>query len=173
MSDPWVPTTLPGVLRTSLTTHADERGSFTELFRVSLAPAGTPVFVQANLSRSKRGVLRGMHFHRRQSDLWIVVEGRAFVGLADLRAEGTPCLGLELGTGEAVLIPPHVAHGFYALEDLALLYLVTNEYDGTDELGFAWDDPAAAIAWPAGAPILSPRDRSNPSLAQVLAADTA
>jgi dTDP-4-dehydrorhamnose 3,5-epimerase-like enzyme len=67
-----------------------------------------------------------------------------------------------------------VAHGFLALETLALVYLVTAEYDDTDELGFAWDDPLAAVPWPVvpgqadGRPILSGRDRSNPSLADLV-----
>ena len=68
-----------------------------------------------------------------------------------------------------VVIPTGVAHGFLALEPLELIYLVTNEYDGTDELGFAWDDPAVAVDWPPlagtadGRPILSARDGANPS----------
>ena len=80
----------------------------------------------------------------------------------------------ELVADEWVVIPRGVAHGFLALGPLELLYLVTNEYDGTDELGFAWDDPAAAVAWPPvpdtpdGQPILSERDRSNPSLADLV-----
>jgi dTDP-4-dehydrorhamnose 3,5-epimerase-like enzyme len=67
-----------------------------------------------------------------------------------------------------------VAHGFLALEALTLVYLVTAEYDDTDELGFAWDDPLAGVPWPAvpgqadGRPILSGRDRSNPSLAHLV-----
>jgi dTDP-4-dehydrorhamnose 3,5-epimerase len=74
-----------------------------------------------------------------------------------------------------VVIPVGVAHGFLALEPLELVYLVTNEYDGTDELGFAWDDPAVDVPWPMldltpdGRPILSERDRSNPTLAGLLA----
>ena len=74
-----------------------------------------------------------------------------------------------------VTIPAGVAHGFLAIEPLELVYLVTNEFDGSDELGFAWDDPLAAIPWPAvagtpdGRPILSDRDRSNPSLGELVA----
>jgi dTDP-4-dehydrorhamnose 3,5-epimerase len=74
-----------------------------------------------------------------------------------------------------VVIPTGVAHGFLALDDLELVYLVTNEYDGTDELGFAWDDPSAAVPWPTvpgtpdGRPILSDRDRSNPTLHELVA----
>ncbi|MGH2466286.1 MAG: dTDP-4-dehydrorhamnose 3,5-epimerase family protein, partial [Candidatus Limnocylindrales bacterium] len=103
-----------------------------------------------------------------------------FVGLADLRgpdvaADRPPAvatLAMEMEVGEALLIPPLVAHGFYAPEDLALVYLVTNEYDGTDELGFAWDDPAAAITWPTTRPVLSERDQRNHSLAEALTAST-
>jgi dTDP-4-dehydrorhamnose 3,5-epimerase len=81
----------------------------------------------------------------------------------------------ELGAAEAVTIPTGVAHGFLALEPLQLLYLVSNEYDGSDELGFAWDDPAVGVPWPKidgtpdGRPILSDRDRSNPSLLELVA----
>ena len=80
-----------------------------------------------------------------------------------------------LAADEWVLIPTGVAHGFLALDPLELIYFVTNEYDGTDELGFAWDDPAVAVAWPAlsatpdGRPIVSERDDANPSLAELVA----
>ena len=76
----------------------------------------------------------------------------------------------ELGVDESVVIPQGVAHGFLALEPLELLYLVTNWYDGTDELGFAWDDPAVGVPWPQvqattdGRPIVSERDATNPAL---------
>jgi dTDP-4-dehydrorhamnose 3,5-epimerase len=81
----------------------------------------------------------------------------------------------ELEPDESVVIPAGVAHGFLALEPLEVFYLVTNEFDGSDELGFAWDDPAVGVPWPAlamtpdGRPILSDRDRSNPSLADLVA----
>ena len=80
----------------------------------------------------------------------------------------------DLGPDDWVVIPSGVAHGFLALEPLELVYLVTNEYDGTDELGFAWDDPAVGIPWPRldatpdGRPILSDRDLANPPLAELL-----
>jgi dTDP-4-dehydrorhamnose 3,5-epimerase len=64
-------------------------------------------------------------------------------------------------------IPPGVAHGFYAETDLTLLYLVDAEFTGEDEFGLAWDDPDVAIAWPSPDPILSDRDRSNPSLREI------
>lgn len=182
---------LAGVRYGAVARHADERGAFRELWRASahgaISPAdagasreAAPSFVQANLSSSAPGVLRGLHFHRRQLDYWVVASGRAFVALVDLRPmlhQGgmAPLVETrELAADEWVVIPSGVAHGFLAMGPLELLYLVTNEYDGSDELGFAWDDPAAAVPWPAvvatvdGRPILSDRDRSNPSLADLL-----
>jgi len=185
------PSALAGVRYGAVARHADERGAFRELWRASAfgrisaaaagaAPGSDPIFVQANLSSSAPGVLRGLHFHRRQLDYWTVASGRAFVALVDLRPmlTGTSPAPIvetrELVADEWVVIPSGVAHGFLALGPLELLYLVTNEYDGSDELGFAWDDPAAAVAWPPvpdtpdGHPILSERDRSNPSLADLV-----
>jgi len=145
------------------------------------AALGTePRFIQANLSSSAAGVLRGLHYHRRQLDYWIVLSGRAFVALVDVRpvADGRGPAAVEtreLAPDDWVVIPTGVAHGFLALEPLELLYLVTNEYDGDDELGFAWDDPAVGVPWPVvpgtpdGRPILSDRDQSNPTLAELVA----
>jgi dTDP-4-dehydrorhamnose 3,5-epimerase len=183
------PSALPGVRFGAVARHADARGSFRELWR---APGpdggGQPAsvdprwpFVQANLSTSATGVLRGLHLHRRQLDYWVVASGRAFVALVDVRAlldgrdEPPTVETRELGPDDWVVIPPGVAHGFLALVPLELMYLVTNWYDGSDELGFAWDDPAAGVAWPAvaattgGRPIVSERDSSNPSLADLVA----
>jgi len=114
-----------------------------------------------------------MHFHRRQWDHWFVLSGSAFVALADLRS-GSPTDGeivtLSLSEDEprALFVPPGVAHGFYAQSDCAMLYLVDAEFDGSDEQGIAWNDPGLAIPWPAAEPILSDRDKTNPSLAEVL-----
>lgn len=181
---------LPGVRFGAIARFEDRRGSFRELWRASAfgaidpTDAGAiderPTFVQANLSTSAIGVLRGLHYHRRQLDYWIVASGRAFVALVDVRPvlEGrsaTPSVETrELAEDDWVVIPAGVAHGFLALEPLGLMYLVTNEYDGTDESGFAWDDPAVAVSWPPvpsspdGRPILSDRDRANPPLADLL-----
>ena len=179
---------LPGVRYGRLNRLADSRGSFMEIWRASAFgdldqdAAGLPNarFVQANLSTSAPGVLRGLHYHRRQLDYWTVVGGRALVALVDVRpviADLTARALVEtreLTAGQTVTIPTGVAHGFLALESLQLLYLVTNEYDGSDELGFAWDDPAVGVPWPAvpgtgdGRPILSDRDRANPTLAELV-----
>jgi dTDP-4-dehydrorhamnose 3,5-epimerase len=168
---------LPGVRYGAIVRHADERGSFGELWRAGDFPAER--FVQANLSTSAAGVLRGLHFHRRQDDLWVVADGRALVALVDVRpilagSGGAVVETRELSSDEWVFIPSGVAHGFLALAPLQLIYLVTNEYDGSDELGFAWDDPAVAVPWPTppdsadGRPNLSGRDGANPSLAGLL-----
>lgn len=194
-----LPSNLPGVRYGAVARHADERGSFRELWRAGevggAGPGGagpanagpatradeTAPFVQANLSTSAAGVLRGLHLHRRQLDYWVVATGRAFVALVDVRpllsgSAATPAVEThELRPDDWVVIPEGVAHGFLALEPLELLYLVTNRYDGSDELGFAWDDPAVGVPWPAvartpdGRPVLSERDASNPSLAELVA----
>jgi dTDP-4-dehydrorhamnose 3,5-epimerase len=145
--------------------HADERGRLVEMVRASSHPEP---FVQVNHSRSRRDVLRGLHYHRRQADLWYVVTGRARVGLADLRPRRdrppVQTLVLDAESPAALYIPAGVAHGFVALTDLDLIYFVTREYDGTDEFGVAWDDPNLAVPWGIERPILSPRDIQNPEL---------
>lgn len=169
---------IPGVTYGTVERHGDERGAFREVWRRSRGPE--PI-VQVNVSSSAAGVLRGLHLHRHQVDHWVVASGRAFVALVDVRPllEGSgprPVVETgEFGTDENVTIPAGVAHGFLAIEPLELFYLVTSEYDGSDELGFAWDDPAVGIPWPLVAgtpdalPILSGRDRTNPPLAELLA----
>ncbi len=182
MTDAIAPSALEGVRYGTVPRASDPRGSFRELWRASASTPGTR-FVQANLSGSAAGVLRGLHLHQRQLDRWVVASGRAFVALVDvrpmLRADSPAAAPLvetrELRADDVVEIPIGVAHGFLALEPLDLAYFVTNEYDGTDELGFAWDDPIAAVPWPTvsatedGRPILSDRDRSNPALTDLVA----
>jgi dTDP-4-dehydrorhamnose 3,5-epimerase-like enzyme len=195
-TDPSAASALPGVRYGRLVRHGDSRGAFRELWRMSAFPAldvadtgptadvvagRPPRFVQANLSDSATAVLRGLHLHRRQLDYWVVTAGRAFVALVDVRPmiAGGPAPVVETRVIDAdgwVVIPTGVAHGFLALEPLAMLYLVTNEFDGSDELGFAWDDPLARVPWPSatdlptpdGRPILSDRDRTNPSLTDLV-----
>jgi dTDP-4-dehydrorhamnose 3,5-epimerase len=169
----WRPTTIEGVVLRRNVERLDERGSFTELWRASLTrPLTAEPMVQANLSHSHAGVLRGMHFHLRQADLWMLVEGTAVAAVTDVRPAlrgGRPTSEIiEMSVGDALFIPAQVAHGFLALTDMALVYLVSNEYDGTDEHGFAWNDPDAAISWPATPEIISDRDRANPTLRELI-----
>jgi len=164
---------IEGVHLVRPTPAADGRGSFAEVFRREWVP-GAREMVQANLSRSAAGVLRGLHYHRAQADYWVIIEGRAHVGLYDLRA-GSPTWGasalvpLDSEEPAGLYIPPGVAHGFYAETSVVLHYLVDAYYSGEDELGVAWDDPDLGLDWPVGDPTLSERDRANPSLAQALA----
>jgi dTDP-4-dehydrorhamnose 3,5-epimerase len=146
--------------------HGDDRGRFVEVFRAAALPEP---MAQSNHSRSARGVLRGLHYHRNQADLWYLVAGRAQVGLADLRAgEGVPVTHsfvLDGDTPTAVYVPPGVAHGYLALTEIDLIYWVTREYDPDDENGVAWDDPTLAIDWQLdGQPVVSERDSRNPRL---------
>jgi dTDP-4-dehydrorhamnose 3,5-epimerase len=163
---------IDGVRLIPLTLHPDDRGAFTETYRRSwVSEMGE--MLQANLSRSRANVLRGLHFHKRQADYWLVVSGAALVGLYDLR-RGSPTEGkkaeVDLVAEEyrCLYIPKGVAHGFYTAGGVLLQYLVDRYYSGEDEFGVAWDDPDLGIAWPVADPILSDRDRSNPSLAEVL-----
>jgi dTDP-4-dehydrorhamnose 3,5-epimerase len=177
------PSEVAGVRYGAVARHGDARGTFRELWRANDVAnlAGGMAFVQANLSTSGTGVLRGLHLHRRQLDYWVVAEGRAFVAVVDVRSllEGSAAAPKvetrQLAYDDWVVIPPGVAHGFLALEPLELIYLVTNLYDGSDELGFAWNDPVVGVPWPVppgapdGRPILSARDMANPSLVELVA----
>jgi dTDP-4-dehydrorhamnose 3,5-epimerase len=166
---------IAGVEVRELRRHADSRGSFAETYRREWLRPGAREMVQSNHSRSKQGVLRGMHYHREQADYWVVLEGKAFVALLDLRS-GSPTEGerreLEMDGDHpsGLYIPPGVAHGFYARTDLTLQYLVDAHYRASapDEHGIAWDDPELGISWPEPDPGLSDRDRSNPPLAAAL-----
>jgi dTDP-4-dehydrorhamnose 3,5-epimerase len=161
-----VPSPIEGVRIWRPQVHADSRGRFVEVFRTAAVPEP---LVQSNHSRSAAGVLRGLHYHRHQADLWYLVSGRAQVGLADLRTRGsapvTHTFVLDGETPTAVYVPTGVAHGYLALTEIDLIYWVTREYDPADENGVAWDDPTLAIAWQIdAAPVVSERDASNPAL---------
>jgi dTDP-4-dehydrorhamnose 3,5-epimerase len=176
MDQRWQITDIAGVLRRTLVRHEDERGVLREAWRASwTADLAIGPIAQANDTATKAGALRGLHFHRRQTDIWVVLEGDAHVGLVDIRPmlAGEPGarplpLSLELSSGDCLLIPTDVAHGLWAISDVRLLYIVTAEYDGSDEHGFAWNDPTAGVSWPGGAPLLSDRDRLAPALAAAI-----
>jgi len=146
--------------------HGDQRGLFIETYRREWFPNGREM-VQANRANRQAGALVGLHYHLHQADYWYVPFGTAMVVLHDLR-EGGPSdgatLSLEL-TGEnhrGVFIPPGVAHGFAAVTDMVITYLVDGYYNPQDELGVAWDDPDVAADWGITDPVLSERDQSNP-----------
>lgn len=116
-----------------------------------------------------------MHYHRRQSDLWVPIGGAMAIGLYDVRP-GTPAdppgIRVDVEPGVALYIPRGVAHGYVAVRELTLLYLVDRTYDGgADEHGFMPLDPAIGFDWPVPEPTLSERDRRAPSIAEALASD--
>lgn len=161
-----VPSPIDGVRIWRPQVHGDDRGRFVEVFRAASLPEP---MAQSNHSRSAAGVLRGLHYHRHQADLWYLVSGRAQVGLADLRnGEGVPVTHSFVLDGDAptaVYVPAGVAHGYLALTEIDLIYWVTREYDPDDENGVAWDDPTLAIDWRLdGPPVVSERDARNPRL---------
>ena len=168
---------IDGVWLTQLRAAHDERGAFRESFRRSWFPEVDWSELQQNHSQSRGGVLRGLHFHRRQLDYWYPLRGRLRVGLADLRQhsltfQAGAILELDARAPQGLLIPPGVAHGFYAREDCELLYIVNRDYRGAeDEFGLAWDDGDFALNWDLPAPpLLSSRDAANPTFAELRAA---
>ncbi|MDP8975625.1 MAG: dTDP-4-dehydrorhamnose 3,5-epimerase [Actinomycetota bacterium] len=162
---------IEGVVIVEPDAHGDERGRFVESYRRSWFDRGREM-VQANRSDRQANTVVGLHYHLHQADYWYVPRGRARVVLHDLR-DGSPTDGatleLEIGDGsdKGVFIPPGVAHGFAALTDLTITYLVDSYYNPADELGVAWDDPEIAADWGVDEPILSERDRSNPRRANL------
>ena len=164
---------IAGVVVVTPDVHGDERGRFTETYRREwFAAAGGNEMVQGNRSDKAAGAVVGLHYHLKQADYWYVVRGRARVVLHDLR-QGSPTehktLTLDIGDAPAadagVYIPPGVAHGFAALTDLTMTYLVDGYYDPADELGVAWDDPDIGADWGVDEPVLSGRDQANPARA--------
>ena len=132
--------------------------------------------VQANRAERVAGSLVGLHYHRFQADYWTVTDGLVRVVLHDLRA-GSPTDGATLcldlgGNGpdryRGLYIPPGVAHGFAALTDATVAYLVDGTYDPADELGVAWDAPVIGANWGLVDPVLSNRDRVNPVRADLV-----
>lgn len=164
--------TIAGVFTLPLRSFADDRGRFTETFRREWFPWVNWERLQLNRSDSRRHVLRGLHWHRHQLDYWVVTRGRIRAALVDLRRSSPTRHALQLldigaGQGPGLLIPAGVAHGFLALEDATLTYVVNNYYDSADEHGLAWDDPQLQLPWGISDPLLSSRDRANPTLVQL------
>ncbi len=167
----FVSTEIEDVLVVTPDVHGDERGRFVETYRRQWFPLGREM-VQANRSEKQAGTVVGLHYHLHQADYWYVLRGRARVVLHDLR-EGSPTDGvtemllLDGDEDRGLFIPPGVAHGFAALSDLLLWYLVDGYYNPADELGLAWDDPEVGADWGVVSPVLSVRDRANPRRASI------
>jgi dTDP-4-dehydrorhamnose 3,5-epimerase len=149
-----------------LRAFGDERGRFMETFRTEWFPQRTWQRLQCNRSDSKAGVLRGLHYHFKQIDYWYVPHGRLLAALVDIRPDSPTYLHsatIELGDNNEIglFIPVGVAHGFIALSDVTLTYTVDNYFDGSDEHGVAWNDPAFGLEWGVSDPVISERDQHN------------
>jgi dTDP-4-dehydrorhamnose 3,5-epimerase len=167
-----IPTAIPDVLIFEPKVFGDERGFFLESFNerdFRNAVGGDLRFVQDNHSRSRRGVLRGLHYQIRQPQgkLVRVVSGRVFDVAVDLR-KSSPAFGrwtgveLSADNHRQFWIPPGFAHGFLVLSDTAdFLYKTTDYYAPEHERSIAWNDPAIGIDWPGEtAPVLSAKDQA-------------
>lgn len=163
--------TIDGVFTVVPTIHGDQRGLFIETYRREWFPNGREM-IQGNRSNKQAGALVGLHYHLHQADYWYVPVGTIRVVLHDLRAGGptdgaTQTIDISGENHIGVYIPPGVAHGFSALTDVVMTYLVDNYYNPADELGVAWNDPVIGADWGVADPILSDRDKNNPRRADI------
>ena len=152
-----------GLVRIPLRRFEDERGWFMEIRRESALPRPT---VQTNVSFSRAGTIRGLHFHEGgQDDLFVCLQGTARVVVLD-RGSGE-VFSEDIGDDNpvAIYVPGRHAHGFEALTDLIFCYHVTEEYDPADpdEHAVPWDDPRVTHLWSTTSPILSERDQAASS----------
>lgn len=158
---------IAGVKVVDLKPFGDDRGRFIETFRTEWFPERSWAQIQSNRSDSIAGVLRGLHYHFRQVDYWYVLQGRIRIGLADLRRSSpthgaSAVLDVDDATPQGLFIPTGVAHGYLALTDATIVYVVDQFYNGNDEMGVAWNDPDLAVQWGVTHPFLSNRDQQNP-----------
>lgn len=171
-------TPISGALIVEPNVYNDDRGFFMEYYnKDEYAKCGfTDLFVQDNHSRSKKGVIRGLHYQLNpypMGKLVKVVKGQVFDVGVDIR-KGSPTFGKWFGdflsddSHKMLYFPPGFAHGFLALTDgVELLYKCTGMYNAPSERAIAWDDPDIAIGWPLNLvekAILSDRDQKHPKL---------
>ena len=172
---------IPGALLFKPAPHVDERGFFSRTFdaevmrAAGIDPAG---FAQDSLSRSKRGVVRGLHIRRGDGEAKLVrcSYGAVFDVIVDLRP-GSPTYrnweSFDLRDDEqmSIYVPAGCAHGFQALTDPAdVSYRIDRPHDPAEDVSIAFDDPELAIPWPLGVAMMSARDRVAPPLAAAIKA---
>jgi dTDP-4-dehydrorhamnose 3,5-epimerase len=173
-----LPTALAEVLLIEPDVHRDARGFFLETYHAEkyrgLGISGP--FVQDNHSRSVKGTLRGIHLQvrRPQGKLVRVIEGEIYDIAVDVR-RGSPTFGRWVGMRLSAenyrqsYVPPGFGHGFAVLSPVAQVeYKCTDLYDPGHEVGILWNDPQIGIDWQIVDPLLSPRDRDHPRLADQL-----
>lgn len=156
----------------------DDRGFFMETYNAArFRDAGLPgSFVQDNHSRSVRGVLRGLHYQQPspQGKLVRSVRGMIYDVAVDIRRSSPhfgKWVGVELSeeNRRMLWVPEGFAHGFCVVSDSAdVVYKCTTLYEGENDRGIAWDDPAIGIEWPVSEPLLSAKDGQAPRLANAL-----
>ena len=148
------------VRRIELSRFPDERGWFMELMRASSLPK--PVR-QSNVVSSRKGVIRGLHYHERgQDDLFVCLQGMVRIVALDRETGETFTEDIGDDNPVAIYVPGKLAHGYEALTDCLFLYHVTEEYDAAspDENGLCWADERVKHLWSTSEPILSERDRA-------------
>ena len=170
-------TGLDGVVIIEPSVHGDDRGFFQESWKASsYGKHGLPTaFSQANISRSAKGVLRGLHyqFKKPQGKLVSVLEGRIFDVAVDIRRDSpnfAQWTGVELSADNhrQLYVPEGFAHGFMVLSNTALFhYHCTNEYYPQYDAAIAWNDPQIAVKWPATPDAVSAKDLEAPFLCDV------
>jgi dTDP-4-dehydrorhamnose 3,5-epimerase len=146
--------------RIPLQRFEDERGWFSEIHRAGWSEEPMR---QTNVSFSRKGVIRGLHYHERgQDDLFVCLQGSARVVVLDLESDETFTEDIGDANPVAIYVPGRCAHGFEALTDLFFCYHVTREYDPADpdENGLCWADPRIKHLWSTESPILSERDQA-------------
>ena len=173
-----IETELSGCVVIEPAVFGDERGYFYEGWNAArFTEHGLPTqFVQHNVSRSQRGVLRGLHYQwpgNVQGKLVSVLEGEVYDVAIDIR-RGSPTFGrhaaaiLSADNKRHFWIPEGFAHGFLVLSETATFtYLCTAPYDRTSDNSLRWDDPQLAIDWPLAGVSLSPKDAAAPLLAEI------
>ena len=172
-----IQTKLPDVLVVEPVVFSDDRGFFLETCNtVRYHKIGiTAAFVQDNMSRSKKGVLRGLHYQLQypQGKLVGVSNGEVFDVAVDIRT-GSPTFGQWTGTilndvnHRQMYIPPGFAHGFCVISDSAdFIYKCSEYYHPEDEYGILWNDSDIAIKWPVEIPIISDKDSRNSNLSEI------
>jgi dTDP-4-dehydrorhamnose 3,5-epimerase len=163
-----LPCAIPGLLILEPKVFGDARGFFLETWNQRrYREAGLPAdFVQDNVSFSRRGTLRGLHFQNPnpQGKLLQVLAGEVFDVAVDIRRSSATFgkwhgLVLSSENKRQFYVPPGFAHGFVVLSESALFhYKCTEFYSSKDELAIRWDDPDVGIEWPLKEPVLSERD---------------
>jgi dTDP-4-dehydrorhamnose 3,5-epimerase len=172
-----IQTDLPGVLIIEPRVFGDARGFFMETWQQQrYAEAGIPErFVQDNLSFSRQGILRGLHYQHPQAQgkLVYVLQGEVYDVAVDIRV-GSPHFGrwagvtLSADNKRQFYVPPGFAHGFCVTSEMALFaYKCTEFYNPALEGSVRWDDPELGINWPSPEPLLSDKDREAPLLKDV------